>query len=406
MRVAQFIVAMTSRAVEAMARKAPLPTPIRVTIMPANRSSRRDAGCGRASRGRGAAGDRARYGQTAKIAGATEDAHDHRPSYSRSDRSRDGRCRRRHPGRAGAAVAPLASDQRGRGGGRRRSERAARPVLARSQGTTGAQTRWHGGAVHAALRRAALDPRQHHPRERHRLGSAAPAGTGRGARSGGHHRHRGDPHARAEIRRYRAGIRSGGATAGSAGDRSGEAGGQGRRARQLFHGRELLGRSAVADRRKQRQEHLLQSEEAGVLSQICQVGGPSGRAGLDRARRQVAAGVVSSAVRIPGRAAGAVRGVDSGHGRLQGAQRAARRRPLSVARHRGPRGRGSWPIRERGAGRPRQHPRLAGRRPGCSTGWRIERRSMPARSPSSARASDRCFPPSQRRPSRATSRWR
>jgi hypothetical protein len=42
----------------------------------------------------------------------------------------------------------------------------------------------------------------------------------------------------------------------------------------------------------------------------------------------------------------------------------------------------------------------------CSTGWRIERRSMPARSPSSARASDRCFPPSRHRPSRATSLWR
>ena len=33
-------------------------------------------------------------------------------------------------------------------------------------------------------------------------------------------------------------------------------------------------------------------------------------------------------------------------------------------------------------------------------------RSMRTRSPSSARASDRCFPPSQHRPSRATSRWR
>jgi hypothetical protein len=39
MRVAQLIVATASRAVEAMARKAPLPTPIRVTIMPATRST-------------------------------------------------------------------------------------------------------------------------------------------------------------------------------------------------------------------------------------------------------------------------------------------------------------------------------------------------------------------------------
>ena len=285
--------------------------------------------------------------------------------------------------------------------------RPARSVLARSQGTAGAQTRWHGGTVHAALRRAAVDPRQHHPCERHRLGSTAPSGAGGGAGSGGHHRHRGDPHARAEIRRYRAGIRSGGATAGSAGDRSGEAGGQGRRARQLLHGRELLGRRAVADRREQRQEHLLQSEEAGVLSQICQAGGPPGRAGLDRARRQVVAGMVSSAVRIPGRAAGAVRGLDSGHGRLQGAQRAARRRPLPVAGHRGPRGRGPGSIRERGAGHPRQHPGLAGRRPGdVQLAGEPSRRSMRTRSPSSARASDRCFPPSQHRPSRATSRWR
>src|SRR3954451_20195234 len=103
MRVAQLIVATASRAVEAMAREAPLPTPIRVTIMPATCSNRRDAGCGRA-----------KYGQTAKKSpGATEEAHDHRPSYFRSDRNRDCRCRRWHTGRASAAIAPLASDHRG-----------------------------------------------------------------------------------------------------------------------------------------------------------------------------------------------------------------------------------------------------------------------------------------------------
>src|SRR3954468_7308111 len=66
MRVAQFIVATASRAVEAMAHKAPLPTPIRLTIMPATRSNRREAGCGRAGRDRCSTGDPGTYGQTQK----------------------------------------------------------------------------------------------------------------------------------------------------------------------------------------------------------------------------------------------------------------------------------------------------------------------------------------------------
>ena len=125
---------------------------------------------------------------------------------------------------------------------------------------------------------------------------------------------------------------------------------------------------ARGDRREQRQEHLLQSEEARVLSQICEARGSPRRS----------AWILLDGKFLPGwfhlpygyRAGGVPCVVSIPAWTATRAKRRALRGPLSVAGDRGSRRRRPGPIRECGAGRARQHPAWQAAGPAMFNCWR------------------------------------
>ena len=205
-------------------------------------------------------------------------------------------------------------------------------------------------AERAALDRAALARRQHHPRQRHRLGPAALGLHERGLRLRGLGRFRRHPPARAEICRHSTGLHRDRAAPRGQGARRRERGSPHHGARQLFHGGGALGRGAVDLPRRRRGEQTPQREEARVLRPVREVRRSPHRAGLSAVRRQDHPGLVPPA-------AGLQRRQDPGgdlvpgHGHVQGAVRGAAWRPLAHARRRGARARRPGP-----GGMPRARP--------------------------------------------------
>ena len=185
---------------------------------------------------------------------------------------------------------------------------------------------------HQALRRAALGARQHHPRQRDRLGPAALDLSVRPVRRRSQCRFRGDPRPRAEDGRYRAGVREHRQAPRGQGAR-GRSRRQSRdRARQLVHGRHPLRRGRVAVRRFRSAAHRACTGRSASAMPITR-GWPTTRSRRCRSRSK--ANRSPAWFHLPPRlhrrqAAGGDR--HSRDGQLQGDQRRAGQRPLDVAR--------------------------------------------------------------------------